>query len=87
MLICICTAYNTNALKEDVRNGVKLKEIISEKKVGTQCKKCCSCLKEEYKNESQQYLEALQEILIIATDIMPEKIINNKLDHKKKNTI
>lgn len=85
MLICICSNYNTNALKEDIKNGVKLKEIICEKKIGTQCKKCCSTLKEEYRNEYIQHIEILQDIVNLAEEIKPE--IKNKIDHKKKNVI
>ncbi len=52
MIICICSEYKTSDLVEDVENNKKLKDIVKEKEICNNCKKCCKFLKEEYERIS-----------------------------------
>lgn len=77
MILCVCTGYNHTALRNDIKNDQKLKEIIHSQKAATQCKKCCSCLKEEYKVEHK----AFQELLMIAGQ---KEMIDNTVSNPLK---
>lgn len=49
MYICLCTGYKTSDLKRDIEENRSIKEIITANAIDEGCKKCCSLLKNEYK--------------------------------------
>ncbi len=49
MYICLCSGYKTSDLKRDIENNLSVKEIIFQNKIDDGCKKCCTLIKNEYR--------------------------------------
>lgn len=55
MYICLCSGYKTSDLKRDIEKNLSVKEIIQENGIDEGCKKCCSLIKNEYREMKGQY--------------------------------
>ena len=59
MIVCLCKRVSCSDIKDSFKRGERLKDLISDTKLGTQCGKCLRSAVSEYVNLKKRALKKI----------------------------